>query len=143
MVQNLGRKPLFTSGGRLFVFRTEPRSSISNETHAMMLQTRSNGRTPKHGKHTDSITDKPGTHTCVVTPLPPLVPFVPPPPSSPSSDKISHLVSAQGSKMYGFVATPDMLAAAAVAHWREGVVVGAARHLDNMNGRSKRNKKVG
>ncbi|CAM9591430.1 unnamed protein product [Pylaiella littoralis] len=54
-----------------------------------------------------------------------------------NSRKVSHLVSAQGSKIYGFLATPDMLAAAAVAHWREGVVVGAARHLDSMEAKVK------
>lgn len=45
--------------------------------------------------------------------------------------------------MYGFQATPDMLAAAAVAHWKEGVVVGAARHLDNMKRRTKKLNRVG
>lgn len=69
----------------------------------------------------------------------PSLPF----PPFPLSDKVSHLVSAQGSKIYGYLATPDMLAAAAVAHWREGVVVGAARHLDSMEAKVKSVAKVG
>ena len=46
--------------------------------------------------------------------------------------KISHLVSDKGSTAFGFLASPDMLATAAIAHWREGVVKGAVRHLDTM-----------
>ncbi|CAM9360389.1 unnamed protein product [Scytosiphon promiscuus] len=48
-----------------------------------------------------------------------------------NSRKISYLVSNKGSRLYGWSrASPDMLAMAALAHWREGVVMGAARHLN-------------
>lgn len=57
--------------------------------------------------------------------------------------KISNLVSGKGSKAFGFMASPDMLAIAAVAHWREGVVTGAVRHLDMMFARKAASKKVG
>ncbi|CAN0206011.1 unnamed protein product, partial [Ectocarpus sp. 12 AP-2014] len=56
-----------------------------------------------------------------------------------NSRKISRLVSNKGSRAFGLQAsTPDMLAVAAVAHWREGVVTGAARHLDEMLTRIKK-----
>ncbi|CBJ30481.1 expressed unknown protein [Ectocarpus siliculosus] len=56
-----------------------------------------------------------------------------------NSRKISRLVSNKGSRAFGLQAsTPDMLAVAAVAHWREGVVTGAARHLDEMFARIKK-----
>ncbi|CAN0243461.1 unnamed protein product, partial [Laminaria digitata] len=58
-----------------------------------------------------------------------------------NSRKISHLVSSKGSRLYGFRASPDMLAMAAVAHWKEGVVSGAARHLNEMDSRSRQLKK--
>ncbi|CAN0479337.1 unnamed protein product, partial [Ectocarpus sp. 8 AP-2014] len=59
-----------------------------------------------------------------------------------NSRKISRLVSNKGSRAFGLKAsTPDMLAVAAVAHWREGVVTGAARHLDEMFARIKKSNK--
>ncbi|CAN0002286.1 unnamed protein product [Ectocarpus sp. 4 AP-2014] len=59
-----------------------------------------------------------------------------------NSRKISRLVSNKGSRAFGLQAsTPDMLAVAAVAHWREGVVTGAARHLDEMFARIKKMNK--
>lgn len=56
--------------------------------------------------------------------------------------KISHLVSDKGSRAFGLLASPDMLATAAIAHWREGVVTGAVRHLDAMFARRAESKKV-
>lgn len=57
--------------------------------------------------------------------------------------KISHVVSDKGSRAFGFLASPDMLATAAAAHWREGVVAGAVRHLDMMLKRRAELKEVG
>lgn len=60
---------------------------------------------------------------------PPFSPSCLPPPAC--ARQISFLVSYKGSQLYGWpLASPDMLAIAALANWREGVVMGAARHLN-------------
>lgn len=46
--------------------------------------------------------------------------------------QISRVVTSELSRLYGLEASPDMLAIAAVAYWRAGVVTGACRFLDEM-----------
>lgn len=46
--------------------------------------------------------------------------------------QISRVVTSELSRLYGLEASPEMLAIAAVAYWRAGVVTGACRFLDKM-----------